>query len=213
MVFDRRRGLVLDGVILHHPRDQRDLTPVLKQNIKTSNVLRFLCDLGAVDEPGLPDALQHIVTNGIAKPTVLQKAVNVHARRGRHGVPALRRALAEWIIDGKPADSKLEAAMNRVVRAYGLPPAEFHARIAGFEVDFWISGTPVVLECDGWDSHGKTRAQFEHDRERDSVLVAAGYLPIHFTYWQITKRPEVVVKRICDALRHWPSAPRPLVAH
>lgn len=203
MFADRTRGLELEGVVLHHPRDRRDLSPVLRRNTKTSNVLRWLCDLGAVDELGVPDAVQVVVINGFASPVALLAAVHVHARRGRHGVPALRDALADWIVDGKPTDSKLETAMNRIVAKFHLPPAEFHPRIAGFEVDFWIVGTSIVLECDGWESHGKTRAQFERDRERDSILMAAGYITIRFTYWQIIKRPEVVAQRVRSALERF----------
>ncbi|CAN5646154.1 type IV toxin-antitoxin system AbiEi family antitoxin domain-containing protein [soil metagenome] len=208
IVVARTRGIRLDGVVVHRPRDQRDLSPVRKSNIATSNVLRFLCDLGAVDEPSVSQAVGHVVTNGIASPQALLAAVQVHARRGRHGVPALRAALSEWVIDGKPVDSVLEKAMCRLLTRHKLPQATFHARVAGFEFDFLITGTPIVLECDGWSFHGRTRMQFERDRERDAALMAAGYVPVHFTYWQITKQPTVVARRIEAALHIWSTAAR-----
>ncbi len=81
----------------------------------------------------------------------------------RAGLPG---ALEEWVIDGQPADSVLEVAMRRLFEHHRLPPFEFHARIAGLEVDFRIVGAPVVLECDGWEFHAKTRAQPGRDAER-----------------------------------------------
>ena len=113
ILTERRREATLRGVIVHRPRDRKDLSPVLRQNIRTSNVLRLLCDLGAVDPRSVPAAVGHVVTTGMASPVALRTAVDVHARRGRHGVPAFRDALDEWVIDGKPADSVLEPAMRR----------------------------------------------------------------------------------------------------
>jgi hypothetical protein len=178
MFVDRTRGLELEGVVRHRPRDRLDLSPLRRQNIPCSNILRALCDTGAVDAASVPDAVQHVVVRGLASPLQLLAAVRVHSRQGRAGLPALREALGEWIIDDKPADRKLESAMRELLSSNGLAQAEFHARIAGYEVDFWIIDTPVVLECDGWEYHGVTRAQFERDRDRDAELVTAGYIPI-----------------------------------
>ena len=129
---------------------------MLRANIATTNVLRLLCDLGAVDPAGVSAAVGHVVSNRLASPVALRRAIDRHARRGRHGVPAFRAALEEWLIDGRPVDSVLEAAMAKLFETYRLPPFEFHARVAGVEVDFRIVGTPIVLECDGWEFHAKT---------------------------------------------------------
>lgn len=102
----RTRRATLDGVIVHRPRDRRDLSPVLRQNIRTSNVLRLLCDLGAVDEPSVHAAVGHVLGAGMASPHALRTAIDAHTRRGRHGVPAFRAALDAWMIDGKPAEDR-----------------------------------------------------------------------------------------------------------
>jgi very-short-patch-repair endonuclease len=149
------------------------------------------------------DALDVVFAKGFASPTALMKAARVHSRQGRAGIPALRDALAEWIVDGKPADSKLEPKMRSLLSDFGLPPAQFHAWIAGHEVDFWIVDTRVVLECDGWDAHGKTRRQFERTNDRNSDLIARGYLPIPFTWHQLTKRRALIAQRIRDGLEHF----------
>jgi very-short-patch-repair endonuclease len=199
----RRREANLPGVIVHRPRDRRDLSPVLRQNIHTSNILRLLCDLGAVDEGSVLAAVGHVVTTGLASPVALRAAVEVHARRGRHGVPAFRRALEEWVIDGKPVDSVLEPALAKLVKTYKLPPVEFHPIVGGYEVDSRVIGTNIILECDGWETHGRDRRRFDKDRTRDAELVALGNIVVRFTYWAITRRAAKEAERIRAIVGRW----------
>jgi very-short-patch-repair endonuclease len=202
----RTRGrLALDGVVVHRPRDDKDLTPVLRKNIPVCNILRLGCDLGAVDPPGVRDAVLHIITYAIASPRALRAACDVHTRRGRHGVPAFRAALDEFTIDGKPVDSLLESTMRDVARRFGLPPLEFHAKVCGFEVDFRVTGTRVLLERDGWDSHGRQRRLFERDRERTATLVAAGFVVVPFTWRKLIRQPEWVARNVLAAAERWSS--------
>ncbi len=203
IVGERTRSPDLEGVIVHRPRDRRDLKPVLRSNIPTTNVLRLLCDLGAVDAPAVVDAVGHVVTSRLASPVALRRAISRHTRRGRHGVPAFRDALANWLIDDKPVDSVLEPAMKRLFETYGLPPFEFHAHIGGFVVDFLIVGTPIVLECDGWEFHAKTRAQQDEDAARDVGLAELGYLSLRFTYHQIVRQPAKQARRIAAVIARW----------
>jgi very-short-patch-repair endonuclease len=203
MLTERRREANLPGVLVHRPRDRRDLSPVLRRNIRTSNILRLLCDLGAVDSASIVDAVGHVVTNGLASPVALRTAVEVHARRGRHGVPAFRNALEEWVIDGKPVDSVLEPAMRKLVHAYNLPPVEFHPIVGGYEVDFLVVGTNIILECDGWETHGRNRRRFEMDRSRDADLIALGNVVVRFTYRAITRRAAKEAERIRAIVRQW----------
>lgn len=203
ILVSRTRGLELEGVVIHRPRDHKDLSPVRRHNIPTCNILRFPCDLGAVDRPGVRPAVLYIVANALASPVALRTALDVHTRRGRHGVPAFREALDEFVIDGKPVDSILESTMNKVAQKYRLPAMQFHAIVMGHEVDFLVVGTPIVLECDGWESHGKNRVQFEKDRDNDSELTAAGYIVVRFTYRRLTHDPKWVVRRIRDNYARW----------
>jgi very-short-patch-repair endonuclease len=203
MLSERRREANLSGVVVHRPRDRRDLSPVLRQNIRTSNILRLLCDLGAVDPESVVAAVGHVVTNGLASPVALRTAVEVHARRGRHGVPSFREALDDWVLDGKPVDSVLEPAMRKLVATYNLPPVEFHPIVGGYEVDFRIIDSPIVLECDGWETHGRNKWRFEKDRVRDGELTALGNVVIRFTYRGITRYAAREADRIRRNVRRW----------
>src|SRR5688572_20959764 len=83
MFVDRTRGLELHGVVRHRPRDRLDLSPLRRRNIPCSNILRALCDTGAVDAPSVPDAVQYVVVKGLASPLELMAAVRMHSRKGR----------------------------------------------------------------------------------------------------------------------------------
>ncbi len=174
------------GVHVHRPRDVRHLSPQRQTNIRCTNIVRTLCDLGAVDPAGVVDAVGHALGARMLSLRTLEVALQQHARPGRNGITALRAAIDAWAIDTRPADSLLERAMHALVTRYGLPPVEFHKVIEGWEVDFWVVGTPIVIECDGWATHGLQHEQFERDRQRDAELVAAGWIVVRFTYRAVT---------------------------
>ncbi len=114
-----------------------------------------------------------------------------------------------WTIDAKPADSVLEAAFARLVRRFDLPPFEFHPMIEGWEVDFRILGTSLLVECDGWATHGLDRGQFQRDRDRDDDLAAAGWSIRRYTYRAITASPADTARRIRRAIATLTSDSRP----
>jgi very-short-patch-repair endonuclease len=204
VLVTRREGLrAPSGVNLHRPRDIVHLTPQRQANIRCTNVVRTLCDLGAVDRAGVIEAVGHVLSAKMLTLGTLEVALGVHSRPGRNGITALRDAIDEWAIDTRPADSLLERAMHTLVTRYGLPPVEFHKVIDGWEVDFWVIGTPIVLECDGWATHGLMHKQFERDRERDAELTAAGWIIVRFTYRAVTRTPARTAERIRSVVRRW----------
>ena len=194
--------LRLDGVVIHRPTDRIDMSGTPRQRIPTTNLLRTLVDLGAVTG-SVDDAVAAAITAGTVSPATLEYLLGRHARRGRTGTTALRRALEAWPLDGKPADSELEIRMAELLARHGLPPATFHVVIAGHEVDFLVDGSNVVLECDGWDWHGRTREQFERDRRRDLDLGARGFVVFRFTWRQITHHATRTAAQIRDLLAAW----------
>lgn len=198
----RTRQATLTGVIVHRPRDLLDLGAVIRAGIPTCKIVRWLCDLGAVDPPGVHPAVGYVVTNGLVPANQVAAAVRVHSRRGRPGVPAFRDALEDWLADGRMLDSELELLMRRVAKRHHLPTMEFHAVIHDYEVDFWVVGTPIVLECDGWEFHDKRRDRFERDRRRDAEL-AAGYIVVHFTWSMLKRQPQWVASMVINAVRRW----------
>jgi very-short-patch-repair endonuclease len=197
-----RQARILD-VVIHRPRDMQQLRPVWRLGIRTTDPLRTLLDLGAVDPNGVYPALVRMVVAGYVTPRAVRAAVIRHSQHGRHGIVALRTALDRWSLDDQPADSDLEALMGEILKAFGLPRAEFHARVGRYEVDFWITGSKVIIECDGWTTHGADRNQFEFDRIRDADLLAMGFITIRVTWRQMVSTPRAVAKRIAATLEEW----------
>jgi len=199
----RTREATVAGAVVHRPRDLLDLTPGRRQHVPVTNILRTLCDLGALDAPAVSGAVGHVVSTSLASPAALEAAIRRHGRRGRPGVPALRDALGEWVLDGKPVDSILEPAMRQLLADHRLPPAVFHPVIGGHEVDFVVIGSPIILECDGWTTHGLDKRQFEQDRVRDADLSALGHVVLRFTYRDITRDATRTAGRIRRNVERW----------
>lgn len=194
--------LRLDGVVVHRPTDRVDMPAAPRQRVPTTNLLRTVIDLGAV-VGSVDEAVAAAITSGTVTPAALEYLLGRHARQGRAGTVALRRALEAWPLDGKPADSELEPRMAMLLTRYRLPPATFHPVIGGHEVDFLVDDTPVVLECDGWRWHARTPAQYERDRERDAELGALGYVVFRFTWRQITRDASRTADRIRALVAAW----------
>ncbi|MEZ5217391.1 MAG: DUF559 domain-containing protein [Ilumatobacteraceae bacterium] len=200
----------IGGIRLHHPRDRGDLRPVWWNGIPVTNPLRTLLDLGAVAPHEVVGALECFVVAGWCRPTALDAALARHARPGRNGIGALRRALRDFDREVVAPDSVLELRVAAFLRRHRLPPATFHARVAGFEVDFLIDDSPIVLECEGWRVHGRDREQFEFDRARHASLVAAGHVVVRITWRALTTEPERIATEIRDAVQTWaPHLTRP----
>ena len=208
LTCDPRRGVELDGVVLHRTIDLDHLVPQRRFGIPCTNILRTLVELGAVDAPGVVEAVGHAIAAKLADLRALEVACGALAAwAGR--VVALRQAIDTFSIDAKPADSILEAAMARLVTRYHLPPVQFHPVIEGWEVDFHVVDTPVIIECDGWAYHGVNRANFERDRIRDTELIGKGWIVLRFTYRAIVTAPGQTARRIREAVDRWRDAPSP----
>jgi len=203
MLPGRTRRARLTGVVVHRPRDMKQLRPVWRREIRVTDPLRTLVDLGAVDPAGVYPALVTMVVSGLVTPAAVRAAAVRHSQHGRHGVVALRKALERWSIDERPADSDLEVLMAEILRRFNLPRAEFHAHLGGYEVDFWIVGSNVVIECEGWSTHGLDHDQFEFDRVREADLLAVGYVTIPVTWRQMVATPRAVARRIEATLAKW----------
>ncbi len=193
----------LDGVCIHRPRDLQRTAPHRIDDIACTDILRTLVDLGAVDADAVHGAVGHALTNDLVTLDAIEAALAGHARQGRRGVVALRRALDDWSLGAAPADSVLEPAVRRLLVRYGLPPATFHAHVGGRDVDFHVTGTPIVMECDGWTHHGRDRHQFERDRRDDAEFAAHGWIVLRFTYRKVTTRPADVANQIRRTIDHW----------
>jgi very-short-patch-repair endonuclease len=113
---------------------------------------------------------------------------------------ALRQAefLRLPIGDQSEADgtrSELERRLLALCRRHGLPMPEVNVRVGPYVVDFLWRTQKVVVETDGFASHGG-RAAFEDDRARRAELRIMGYEVLPFSYRQVMHEPTTVVAAI-----------------
>jgi very-short-patch-repair endonuclease len=203
MLPSRRRRSVPPNIVLHRPRVQHDLRPIVRFGVPTTNPLRMLLDLAAVEESRVESALVHILSSKVASPAAILSAIDRHSIPGRHGTVRLRKALEAVLASDLPPDSELETHFRAFVAKFGLPEVEFHATVIGYEVDFLVVGTTVIVECDGWGTHGLDRDQFEFDRMRDAELVAAGCHVVHVTWRGVMSRSQRVADQLREVLQRW----------
>jgi hypothetical protein len=122
--------------------------------------------------------------------------VLAHAN-GRRGAGVLRDLLAE--LDDEPGltANDLEDRFLALCRAAGLPPPAVNRWIAiddgpPIKADFVWTTQRLIVETDGWGSHG-TRRGFERDRRRDQRARLAGWETVRFTRRQVLRDPDWVI--------------------
>jgi very-short-patch-repair endonuclease len=153
------------------PLDDGDVTRLHGLRVTTAG--RTLADLRALLEP----AAHERATN---EAEVLRL---VPIARGKSGL--IRQE----------AERRLQALLRRA----RLRPDATNTRLCGYEVDALYTSQRMVVEVDGYASHG-TRRAFELDRRRDGDLTAAGYRVMRVTWRQLEEEPEAVAARLGAAL-------------
>jgi very-short-patch-repair endonuclease len=91
--------------------------------------------------------------------------------------------------------TELEAMFLALIRRHRLPMPEVNARVDRFEVDFLWREQRLIVEADGWESHG-TRSAFEEDRARDARLKLLGFDVVRFSWRQVENQAMNVARTI-----------------
>lgn len=161
--------------------------------IPVTTVQRTLLDLAATGSSSQLDrAIQRAERLDLldlsAIDTLLQQ------RRGTHGGPALRTALAIYR-DPVFARSRPERLFLDMVKKAGLPRPAINTYVAGHEVDAYWEREQFAVEVDGWEAH-RGRIAFEDDPVRQEDLKLAGIDSVRLTARRIEREPQVVVGRL-----------------
>src|SRR4051794_21995068 len=84
----------------------------------------------------------------------------------------------------EPTRSELERRFLRLCKRHGLSKPEVNVRIGPYEVDFLWREHMVIVETDGYATHGG-RSAFNGDRTRDARLRMMGYSVQRFGYQHV----------------------------
>jgi hypothetical protein len=125
----------------------------------------------------------------------------IRSRYARPGCAQLRRLIS---LTRSGAVSGAEFRLHELLRRSGITGWVAGARIEDEEgligrVDLLFPGRRVVIEVDGRRAHS-SREVFVADRRRQNRLVAAGYVVLRFTWWDLVERPDGVIREIRAAL-------------
>ena len=167
-----------EGIEVHRARLAPDEVTV-RDGIPVTTAARTLVDLAAVLRP---DAL-----NAAARQAEILRLPypDLGRYRGRRGTKSLPRK------DPAPTRSELERLFIAFVGANGLPPPLVNAAHMGIEPDIRWPHAKLMVELDGFETHG-TRQAFEDDRERDRRLIAAGWRVVRVTWRQLDEQPRAL---------------------
>lgn len=184
-----------DGIRVHRPRRLAAADTTEHLGIPVTTVARTLIDLAVVvSARSLERLVDEAEYLGVLDTADLE--TTLERNEGRAGVTRLRRLLTSHEPGTTRTGSPLEEAFLLLVRQAGLADPLVNTRLGPYTIDFLWPAQRVAVETDGRAAHDRIRAR-ERDYRRDAWLHANGYLPLRFTWTQVTERPGEVL----DALR------------
>ena len=101
------------------------------------------------------------------------------------GAAIVRSILSEG---GTHDRSKAERVVRQLCRDAQLAQPLVNRPLHGYRADFLWPDANLILEVDGYLTHGNRHA-FESDRKRDQTHIAAGYVGIRVTWLQLQNEP------------------------
>lgn len=113
----------------------------------------------------------------------------------RPGTPNVRRLIEEHRIVPTTTRSRLERRFLTFLDANDLPRPLVNVRTDACEPDFRWTAHRLIIEVDGFETHG-TRAAFERDRARDRALMAAGWRVARVTKRQLDDAPGALAAEV-----------------
>jgi AbiEi antitoxin C-terminal domain len=186
------------GIDLHLVRslDPRDVTT--EDGIPVTTVARTLLDLAEVTpQRHVARAIEQADRLRVFDRWALEQTM---ARSpGRRGLKPLRSILTDAVIEPR-SRSELETAFLQFCHDRGIPRPIVNTLVAGYEADMAWHDARVVIELDGFESHG-TRKAFEDDRRKDAVRQIAGQRTIRVTDRWLTREPDDLEETVKALLR------------
>ncbi len=185
------------GIRIHHSRliTSADIQHV--GGLRVTRAARTMLDLAAtVPEAEFEEAFDEAVfKNGLRRAQV----EDVLARNA--GAKGIRRFRDLWEAEQGNMRNRLaaEKRMALLIEAAKLGNPASNAPVGERRVDFLWPELRVIVETDGYGTHGK-RSSFEADRARDAGLSALDYYVLRFTWRQLTSEPYFVVARLAARL-------------
>jgi hypothetical protein len=178
-----RRIRSRDNIVVH---GRRRLERIWRNGLPVTTPTQSIIDYAAT---GSPDLLRLVLANADYHDLLDLEALS------QAGNAALSAALQIHLPELALTRSDLEILLLSFCEAQDVPIPEINFPLNGWLVDaVWLE-QKVVVEVDGLKGH-RTRAQLEHDHQRDLELRAAGYTVLRYTRRQLEQTPAAVAADI-----------------
>lgn len=194
------------GVTVHRGDPVGALDVERVEHIPVTTVTRTLIDLGTkVDIETLELALESGLRCRRTSLRLLRQRLDALGSRGRPGVAAIRRVLA--LRGEAPATgSAMETRYVQLLRRAELPEGirQYVVSEGGrfvAKADFAHPEEHVLVELDGWQTHGTPGAlRDDLDRQNAILLALPGWTLLRYTWDEIVHHPEQVIAQQRQAL-------------
>lgn len=213
-----RRSNRFAGVYVHQLTDllPEHTRPMLQMTV--TNPTRTIVDLAAVlSERGLAACLDQAVRMRLTTYDRVAEMLASLARKGKPGVAKLRKILEIRLGREFISDSVMETRVVGIIVDAGLPipSTQFRPpwlRKVNGRVDLAYVPQEILIEADSMKFHGTPEA-FQTDRTRDNLAQLSGWISLRYTWEDITKRPELIVEQVREALSMRTRAGYPALVH
>lgn len=140
--------------------------------------------------------------SALASGTVRRSDLDLHTARLRGAYAGVIRQRAQ-MLDGRAANA-FESCCRAILIEAGVTGFEpqvdiYHRGRWVARVDLANRSLRIVIECDGFETHGG-RDAFVADLVRHTTLVAAGWRTLRFTWRQVMFYPEWVLEMVLEAI-------------
>jgi very-short-patch-repair endonuclease len=190
-----------DGLLIHRSTTLRrtDITRV--RGIPCTTIPRTVFDLAdVIDRRGMERVLDEGTHLEVLDVIALNEQIGHNAGR-KKPAKLLKAVLKEHHAGETRTWNEFEELLLRLCREAGLPDPEVDKWLdlgdgePMIQPDFLWRAERVIVESDGWDTHG-TRAAFESDRRRDQRAMVAGWRVVRVTWRQARYEPQRIAQTI-----------------
>ncbi len=194
-------------VVVSESRDLKPIDITGRGRLRVTTPLRSIIDAAPQCSS---EVIGEQLTAGVARKLFTYRDAQIRiaelSKRGRRGPAQVRKVLRSRHALDKRLSNPYEKLALGVITAARFPPpvAQYRIDVGGrtYYVDFAWPRFGVIVECDSMLAHS-TPEQLAADLARQNDLVAAGWTPVRFTYWDVSERPEAVIAQLS---RHLPRA-------
>ena len=185
------------GLRVHHSRTLTQADVTSERGLRVTTPARTILDIAPrLTDRRLVRMINDLRLRGLLTPEALGSLTDrCPARPGARRIRAII-----GIPHREPTRSGFEDDWIPFAARYRLPEHEMNVHVGGHRVDVLFTPERLIVELDGWETHG-TKQAFKADRERDADILARTGIPtIRITHDAFQSRASQLARQIRQIL-------------